>query len=195
MTRAVNRNVARRDPRGSRSARLKPAAVVVLALVLAVIGVVMASTSGAGASENAATVGGLTARLSTAGWVNVDHQMMPGYQMPAQMMPGVPAEGDARLAVPMTLVNSGRNVEIYAMEDEFRLVGGADQDPRVPESDSFGGGGRLAPGSAVDGILYFDTKTPEPQDSPLFLEWTRDDHTVRIRLPFSPGSVPPSQHH
>lgn len=108
-----------------------------------------------------------------------------GYQMPAQMMPGAPVGNDMRLGVPLTLENTSRDVRQFNLADEFSLVGGLNDAPRPLQADTFGRLPRLTPGSAVDGVLYFDTVVPDSNDPPLYLEWNRAGHTVRLAIPLA----------
>jgi len=134
---------------------------------------------------DAATLDGLTASLRDAGWLSMEmHQAMQGgYQMPAQMMPGAPAGDELRLGVPLTLVNTSREARAFRLVDEFFLAGGRETAPRALHSDTFGPLPRLAPGSAVDGVMYFDTIVPGESDPPLYLIWKRGGETVRLAIP------------
>jgi len=49
---------------------------------------------------------------------------------------------------------------------------------------------RLGPGSAVDGVIYFDTVVPGAGDPPLYLEWRRDGDTAQIAIPLLAGGAP-----
>jgi hypothetical protein len=134
---------------------------------------------------DAATLGGLTARLQDAGWLSMEmHQAMQGgYQMPAQMMPDAPAGDELRLGVKLSLVNPGREARVFSLVDEFFLAGGRNATPRGLQSDTFGTLPRLSPGSAVDGVLYFDTVVPGDGDPPLYLLWKRGGDEVQLAIP------------
>jgi hypothetical protein len=143
-----------------------------------------------------ATLGGLTAKPHDAGWLAMDNHMddQGGYQMPAQMMPGAPVGNDMRLGVPLTLVNTSDDTLPFNLLDEFFLAGGRNQEARQLHSDTFGALARLAPGGAVDGILYFDTEVPAPSDPPLYLGWKRDGSEARIAVPLT-GTSPDHEQH
>jgi hypothetical protein len=113
-----------------------------------------------------------------------------GYQMPAQMMPGAPAGDEMRFGVPLTLVNTSGDVRRFNLAEEFVLRGGRIEQPRAPHSDTFGRLARLGPGSAVDGVIYFDTVVPDAGDPPLYLEWRRDGDTTRLAIPLLAGGAP-----
>jgi hypothetical protein len=112
---------------------------------------------------------------------NMDNQ--GGYQMPAQMMPGAPAGDDMRFGIPLSLVNTSGEVRQFTLAEEFFLAGGRNDTPRALHSDTFGRLSRLGAGSAVDGVLYFDTVVPAAGDPPLLLEWRRDGDTTRMAIP------------
>lgn len=160
--------------------------VAVLAVLGAVVGGGLLVRDRVGEPlPEAATLGGLTARLHDAGWLSMEmHQnSQGGYQMPAQMMPGAPAGDELRLGVPLTLVNTSREARAFKLVDEFFLAGGRITTPRGLQSDTFGPLPRLAPGNAVDGVMYFDTIVPGESDPPLYLLWKRGGETVRLAIP------------
>lgn len=174
-------------------------AIVLVALVGAVVGAgMLARRNAAGQTfpAGSTTLGGLTATLHAAGWMSMDsHQMdnQGGYQMPAQMMPGAPAGDEMRLGVPLTLLNTTDEVRGFNLSEEFFLVGGRNDAPRRVHSDTFGQLPRLTPGSAVDGVLYFDTIVPGAGDPPLYVQWKRDGRAVRLGV--SLGAATPGHGH
>lgn len=117
-----------------------------------------------------------------------------GYQMPAQMMPGAPVGDDMRFGVPLTLVNTSDDVREFNLAGEFFLSGGRLDTPRVPHSDTFGKLTRLSPGSAVDGVIYFDTTVPGSTDPPLVLQWRRAGDAVALAIPMLAGKAPEHGH-
>jgi hypothetical protein len=179
-------------------------ATIVCALAIAVIGAMLVIDQWATAADRSrstdATLAGLTAQVGAAGWSSADHVMpipapngAPGYQMPPQMMPGMPTGDDARLSVPLTLRNTtGAGLE-FDVATEFLLHGGRETESRTPHSDTFGELNRLGPGSAVDGVVYFNAKAPGPDDPPLYLEWTRDGQIAQLTIQLD-GSAPPAHH-
>ncbi len=162
--------------------------IAVVAMVGAVAGGVLVVRDWATPAplSAAATLGGLTAQLHDAGWLSMEsHQATDqgGYQMPAQMMPGAPAGDDMRLGVPLTLVNTGGKARGFELAEEFFLGGGRNDVPRELHSDTFGQLPRLGPGSAVDGVLYFDTTVPGAADPPMYLLWKRAGTSVQLAIP------------
>ncbi|MFI7081505.1 hypothetical protein ACIBO1_29830 [Micromonospora sp. NPDC049903] len=139
-------------------------------------------------STATASLAGVTLAPGDAGWTAMAaHHMdgQAGYQMPAQMMPGAPEGGDMRLGVPVTLVNSGHTVRALDLVAEVSLAGGRIDGRERPHSDTIGRLARLAPGTAVHGVLYFDTIVPGPDDPPLYLTWERDGGVRRLELRIS----------
>jgi hypothetical protein len=169
-------------------------AIAVGALLIAVVGTalqVRAQRAAEAVPLDRGTVGGITASTYDAGWVAMDHSMndQGGYQMPAQMMPGAPEGDDMRLGVPLTLLNTGDESRQFILPEEFSLLGGRNDQPRLLHSDTLGQLSRLGPGSAVNGVLYFDTIVPGSGDAPLYLRWQRDGRTVRLAIRLG-GDVP-----
>lgn len=167
-------------------------AAVVLLLAVAGTGLLMQRRSAA-PGDHTATLGGLSVRLHDAGWLSMDGHNMDsqgGYQMPAQMMPGAPVGDDMRFGVPLTLVNTSGELRRFNLAEEFFLLGGRIDQPRAPHSDTFGRLTRLSPGSAVDGVVYFDTVVPDAGDPPLYLEWRHDGDTTTLAIPLLAGGAP-----
>jgi hypothetical protein len=166
----------------------------VTAFLLAALGTGLMIRNRSGApADYSETLGGLSVQLHNAGWLTMDgHDMgaQGGYQMPAQMMPGAPAGDDMRFGVPLTLINTSGGDRRFNTAEEFFLRGGPSGDTVAPHSDTFGRLGRLSPGSAVDGVLYFDTTVPDAGDPPLYLEWRRDGDTTRLAIPLMAGGQP-----
>jgi len=170
-------------------------ALLVTAVLIAGAGAVLTARRQADARDtlsSTATVDGLTAKLDRAGWVFMDdghHDDQGGYQMPAQMMPGAPTGDNRRFGVPLTLVNTDDEVREFSLSTEFLLRGGPQDLPRPLHSDTFGRLVRLTPGSAVDGVLYYDTVVPGPSDPPLYLQWKRAGKTVSLGIPLLGGET------
>jgi hypothetical protein len=170
--------------------------VVVAALAVAAVGVV-----GLGASQDApaarqADVDSLNARITSAGWTSMDHDMSsdaPGYQMPPAMMPGMPENGDQRLAVAVTVVNTSGETKPLRPGEEFALH--TDGRRWAPHSNTFGDLPRLAPRNAVRGILFFDLPPAELTGSPAWIEWTHGDTANRLTIPMDGVSAPPNHSH
>jgi hypothetical protein len=144
-----------------------------------------------------ATVDGLAVDVHEAGWVPMDAHTMDsqsGFQMPAQMMPGAPAGDDMRLGIALTLLNTEHRVVEFNLVDEFVLVGGTIDGAVRLHSDTFGLLGRLTPGSAVNGVLYFDTVVPSPTDPPLVLRWVRDGQTTDLGVRLGEANPAPHPH-
>jgi hypothetical protein len=167
--------------------------VLLVALAVAFFGVrayVSTIDNPPAAANASATLSGLTASVGSADWVMMDHDMStaaPGYQMPPAMMPGMPAEGEQRLQVPVTVVNTTGETRPIRPGKEFLLRTESADTPLTPHSDTFGELPRLAPGSAVSGVLYFDL----PPHSPEWIEWTHEGATARLAI----GVAPPHSDH
>lgn len=176
---------------------------------IALIGLVLLSTaaglwlvagrfmSSAPSTAVTATVDGLAVNVHESGWVPMDTHTMDsqsGFQMPAQMMPGAPAGDDMRLGIAVTLLNTEPRVIEFNLVDEFVLVGGTIDGAVRLHSDTFGVLGRLTPGSAVNGVLYFDTVVPGPTDPPLVLRWIRGGETTDLGVSLGEADSAPHPH-
>jgi hypothetical protein len=174
--------------------------VVVAACAVATVGVVrlVASPDASSAAARQASVDSLTAQVTEAGWTAMDHDMSsdaPGYQMPPAMMPGMPENGDERLAVSVKVVNTSDDTRPLLPGKEFALHAGTDGKQVAPHSDTFGELPRLAPHNAVEGILYFDLPAAELTDAPAWIEWTHGDTANRLIIPMDGVSGGPSHSH
>lgn len=170
-------------------ARALGAVVVVLGLVVAVVGMtstvrhrqhVVQTTQVA-----SATLGSLSATPRQVIWAEMQDDQMnatDGYQMPPQMMPGMPTGDQMRLGISITLANAGSQVQTFDLNSEFFLGGGRIDPPRPLQVDSFGGLPRLNGQSEVSGVLYFDIKPPAPGDPPLYLLWKRAGQQRRLLI-------------
>lgn len=174
-------------------------AIAAVGMVL-LVGYLTAPAAGRDSARMNATLDGMAAQIGVAGWSSADHVMPipspgapPGYQMPPQMMPGMPTGDDARLSVPVVLRNTTSRGLGFDIKGEFSLRGGQEAQPRTPRTDTFGELDRLGPGSAVNGVLYFDAKPPAANDPPLYLEWERAGHIVQLTVNLN-GSAPPGHH-
>lgn len=131
-------------------------------------------------SGEPAEAGGLSLSLEATEWLR--HDMEPtSFPMPASMTTGMPAQGQKRLYVEMTLGNAGDGSPAYT-PSEFRLLseGGASW---APSAASFAEGA-LRPGQAMNGGVFFDV--PEGE-SDLHLVWSRAGEEVHIPVA---GGVP-----
>lgn len=183
----------RAAPPDSRRLRLLVAAAVVLALAgfgQLALGWMPALGSGPPPELQAAAPDGVTAGVASVSWVDMDHEeddalTGPGYQMPLSMMPGMPAEGEQRLAVRLTLTNTagvGRPVDPVS---EFVLRNGGNGKSWEPVADTFEGLSRLGSASGASGVLYFDLPAPGDDQAKLFVDWKRPGGSLKLALPFN----------
>jgi hypothetical protein len=178
-----------------RTARTQAVAVVVAALVLGLVGAGMLAVmlrQGTHTVAGEATVGKLSLRVESAQWEVFDMNHDPGFQMPAAMMPGAPADGDRRLRLTVELSNRSQRPKLLS-KDEFRIEG--------PDGTSWPvavdgiGVSQLNPGLAVSGGLHFDLslKKLSKGDPGLSLVWDRAGKVSR--LPLHIGVTAPSHDH
>jgi hypothetical protein len=183
-----------------RLARTTIVLVVLAALAVAIFGIVRLVDS-VGAEAEASPVGRLdniSAQVTTAGWVDMDHDMTgnaPGYQMPPQMMPGMPEEGKERLAVAVTVTNTGDATRPVRPIEEFALHATKDGQLIPPHSDTFGELPRLAAHNAVTGTLFFDLTPGDVIDSSTWLEWSHAGTRARISVPMNDAGAGPVHQH
>ena len=179
--------------------------VLVAALVVAALGAgelaAMMRARSAPLATDTITLDGLTIHINSVGWVSFDSDdpalqdpgAAGGYQMPAQMMPDMPGEGQARLNLEVTLTDPGDVARALDTRNEFFLGGGQGNQSWNLQGDTFGELRRLNPANAVDGKLFFDLQPPQRSDPPLYLEWRRGGDTVRLLL--VPGGSASTHHH
>ncbi len=180
--------------------RVRIVIVVLSALAVATFGVIrlVAAPDASGAAAGEASVDSLTAQITAADWTGMDHDMSgnaPGYQMPPAMMPGMPENGEQRLAVSVTVVNASDETRPLRPSEEFALHAGEAGKQWAPRTHTFGDLPRLAPGNAVKGILYFDLPPAELVDSPAWIEWTHGDTANRLTIPMDGVGEPPNHPH
>lgn len=178
------------------SMRITLVALAALAVAAVGVGTLAASPDDPGTADQA-TVDSLTTRITAAHWTAMDHDMSgdaPGYQMPPAMMPGMPENGDQRLAVSVTVVNTSDGTRPLRPGKEFTLHAGKDRQ-WTSHSDTFGTLPRLAPHNAVTGILFFDVPPAELTDFPAWIEWTHDGAANRLVIPMAGVRSGPSHSH
>lgn len=151
------------------------------------------------AAGTSASIGGLNTNVRSGGWIDFDmgHVMdgQGGFMMPDAMMPGAPSGGQVRLGVAVTLANTSSRTVEFNLLGEFTVTGGGLEQPSPPVANTVGDLSRLGPGSAIDGVLYFDIDPPAEDAAPIYLRWSRDGRTVQIPVPFTDTDVPlPHQH-
>lgn len=178
--------------------RARVVVVVVAAFAVAAVGVarLAASLAEPATVSVQATVDDLTSRVSKAGWADMDHDMAddaPGYQMPPAMMPGMPENGDERLSIAVTVVNTSGDTRLLRPDKEFALR--ADGRRLTPHSDTFGDLPRLAGHNAVQGTLFFDLKPAELTSAPAYIEWTHDGTASRLTIPMDGVRSGPTHSH
>ena len=151
------------------------------------------------ATGDTATLDGLSVQVGSSEWavMSMVDNGQGGYLMPDQMMPGAPTDNEVRLGVSVTLFNTRSSTLPVSLADEFMISGGLTPEPQPLSADTVGELSRLAPGSALQGTLYFDVEVPDEAATalpPLYLHWTRGGDTIRIPVQL-PGEVPEHQGH
>jgi hypothetical protein len=172
--------------------------VVLAAVVVAVFGagrmVAAVGSPDPSVATSSATLDNLTAQVSKAGWVGMDHNMAsdaPGYVMPPAMMPGMPTGEDQRFAIGVTVLNTSSETRQLRPGEEFTLRG-ADGAEWTPKSHTFGELPRLAGHNAVTGMLYFDLPPAGLADGAGWLQWKHQGDTTGITIPV--GGTPDPEH-
>ncbi|WP_158882269.1 hypothetical protein [Amycolatopsis anabasis] len=138
-----------------------------------------------------ATHDGVNVRVTAASWTGMDHDMSgtaPGYTMPPAMMPGMPAAGEQRLAVTVTVVNTSDETRPVRPAREFTLRAATGEKGWEPHSHTFGELPRLAAHNALAGTLFFDLPPADLNGSPAWIEWNHEGVVSRLSVPFN-GAV------
>jgi hypothetical protein len=188
-------------------ARLLVAAAVALALLgLAQISLVRTGfdwiTGLRSGSEPAAVTlvaagDGITTAVATATWVAHDENDStvagPGYQMPLSMMPGMPAAGEMRLGISLTITNSSTQLRPVDPASEFVLRDARNGGEWHLSADTFGGLSRLGPDAGVHGVIFFDLAPPADGGRNLYVDWKRAGGAGRLAIPLN-GAAPTHSH-
>ena len=213
---ATNRDPAGRSVRaGPGDARRGAARVagligMLVAVTVTVTGVqatLAARKTPSAASATQADLDGLQARVTGTQVLDHDHLdpnlpnpaggadpgavSQPGYQMPPQMMPGMPADGESRLLVRLNLANRSDDARAVDPSGEFVLrneSGGS----WPADGDTFGERARLNPRHGVDTGVYFDVPAAGLDQHQWVLEWNRDGRTARLAMAL--GAQPQDDH-
>lgn len=168
-------------------ARVTGLLVMCAALAAAAIGVTtMVAPADTAPPGSTALVGGLTASVSDAGWLGMDHDMSTtasGYQMPPAMMPGMPAAGDDRLSVVVTMVNTSDATIAFRPVGEFTLHAGPAATRVAAYGGTFGDLPRLGAGAAITGTLFFDLPPTALDSAAAWLDWSRSGGAARLSIP------------
>jgi len=172
--------------------------VLLAALAVTAFGVtrLFAAQSGAVEVSQVGNLDGLTAQVTTAGWVEMDHDMSgnaPGYQMPPAMMPGMPEQGQERIEVKLTIANVTDGTRPLRAGEEFTLHAAKGDKSWTAHSHTFGELPRLAGRHAVSGVLYFDLPPADVADSTTWIEWSHGGSSTRLFVPLN-GAAPEHQH-
>lgn len=188
-------------------ARLLVAAAVALALLgLAQISLVrtgfdwitgLRSDSGSAAVTLVTAGDGITTAVATATWVAHDENDStvagPGYQMPLSMMPGMPAAGEMRLGISLTITNSSTQLRPVDPASEFVLRDARNGGEWHLSADTFGGLSRLGPDAGVHGVIFFDLAPPADGGRNLYVDWKRAGGAGQLAIPLN-GAAPTHSH-
>jgi len=136
--------------------------------------------------RSAAAADGVAALVRQARWIAHDHNdetgTGPGYQMPLSMMPGMPADGHVRLAVSLTVANTGTVGRAVDPAVEFTLRNASTGESWPSRADTFDGLARLGSRSAADGVLFFDLPKEEAEPGQLYVHWKHAGWSTRLEV-------------
>jgi hypothetical protein len=139
---------------------------------------------------------GVAANVRGARWIAHDHNADtgtgPGYQMPLSMMPGMPADGQTRLAISVTVTNTegaGRPIDPAG---EFTLADAATGERWQPSADTFDGLSRLPAGNAADGVVFFDVPGSDLGQRRFYIDWKHGRERAQLAVQPGQDSAPHS---
>lgn len=158
----------------------KPGVVVFLgAVALAALGwgLLIRTTQRLPVTE--ATLGGLTTRFLDATWVLDQMEHGDNYQKPAAMMPGMPAPGQQRVRMEMTLHNRSKKVQEFRGE-EYSLV--PEFGDALPPVGAAVGEASLEPGQTLNTAIMFDIDTRKPHGR-MTVRWRRGSGSAYFPVP------------
>jgi hypothetical protein len=171
-------------------ARTRILIIVVVALAVAIFGITRLFVASSVEAEVSRTgsLDSMTAEVTKAGWVEMDHDMTedaPGYQMPPGMMPGMPEQGEQRMSLTITIINTSDQTRQLRAGEEFVLHSARNGQKWTPRVHTFGDLPRLAPHSGVTGTLYFDLPPEAVADSATWVEWSHGNTSTRLSVPLN----------
>ncbi len=180
-------------------ARTRILIIVVVALAISIFGItrLFAASNVEAEASRAGSLDSMTAEVTKAGWVEMDHDMAgdaPGYQMPPGMMPGMPEQGEQRISLTITVINTSDQTRQLRAGEEFVLRSARDDQKWTPRTHTFGDLPRLAPHSGVTGTLYFDLPPEALGDSSPWVEWSHGNTSTRLSVPLN-GAIGPEHEH
>lgn len=184
---------------GGRALLVLAASVLTLAgSAQLVLGSLLAPSSAAAPlGRSVAAADGVVAQVRQTRWIGHDHNHEtgtgPGYQMPLSMMPGMPADGHLRLAVSVTVTNTGTVGRAVDPVDEFILRNAHTDEGWRPRADTFDGLARLGSRSAADGVLFFDVPSQAAESGQLYVHWKHAGWSARLAV--RPGQDTGSHSH
>jgi hypothetical protein len=140
---------------------------------------------------------GTAAAVTASRWLSHDEQADQagsGFQMPLSMMPGMPADGQVRLAVSLSLTNSSGALRALDPAAEFVLRDERSGEQWQQVADSFGGLPRLSPHSGADGVVFFDLAPPTDNGRNLYLYWKHSSMSARLAITLNGAAPAPHAH-
>jgi hypothetical protein len=173
------------------SAAFAAAGVAVFAAVLLVRLTTDRGARIAGQASEIYSADGLELTVDTWQWMQ--HDMFGGptptannFPMPAQMMPGMPADDVNRLHIEVTVTNRRRGpMHVYMGDFAVETAGGQ----QVKTDDSTVSNLYLDPQASMSGDLYFDIPLADNVDDVVFTTGTG----TSVRIPFA-GPAPQHAH-
>lgn len=176
-------------------ARLLPVIALALAVAVALSGAVLVVLMAVTRSPVAdvvspaweAQAGGLSVRIDSAEWLSDEMPADLSEEMSPGEMSAMPAPGEERLHLTLTLLNDGDGLRDFG-PDDFSLRSSSGEAWPLLGSNLVEGS--LRPGQALSGALSFDVPATE---SGLSLVLTKGDSEVKIPLGDGPGKDDESQ--
>lgn len=179
---ARKRAAVRRERRRSEALSWwrKPGVVIFLAAVaVAAAGWFLVLRGAARIPVEEATAGGLHLTMLEARWLLDQMAHGENFQKPSTMMPDMPAWGQQRVTLELTVDNLSSRPQIFDGGEFWLVPEVGEERPPVGANTGFA---ELAPGQTLNTAIHFDLDTTLPHGQ-LRIVWRRAGETVYLPVP------------
>ncbi len=182
-SRGASKRAQRRDERIRREALAwwaQPGVLVFLAaLVVAVMGWLLVLRGASRIPVEQARLGGLDLHVLEARWLLDQMAHGENFQKPSTMMPDMPAWGQQRVTLELTVDNHSSSPQVFDGAEFWLVPEIGDERPPIGANVGLA---QLAPGQTLNTALHFDLDTTLPHGK-ILIEWRRAGDTAYLPVP------------